>query len=231
MRSSVAAAAAIPTTGARSASGLITPNVRAALSCVPGHGVTATAPGTGKSFLCDVSAGITLGDAMPITAAGKDLEETEKRLNTKIFQGLTLFCIDNVSIPIGGDAFCQVIERPTYSLRILGLTKGKDRKNTWTTFVNGNNLKVKDDATRRTLLIRMDAKLEDPKTRLFENNPFERVLANRGRYIWAALTVVLAYGLLAFPASFQASVIPSRNGQITCGAHWSGLATLIRLRR
>jgi hypothetical protein len=174
-------------------SGLITPNVRAALSCVPAHGVTAREAGTGKSFLCDIVAGIAIGDAMPITAAGKDLEETEKRLNTKILKGSTLFCIDNVSIPIGGDAFCQVVERPTYTLRILGLTKGKDRKNTWTTFVNGNNLVVKDDATRRTLLIRMDAKVEDPKARQFKGNPFDRVLADRGRYIWAALTVVLAY--------------------------------------
>jgi hypothetical protein len=184
-------------------SGLITPNVRAALSCVPAHAVTAPVAGTGKSFYCDIVAGVVLGDAMPITAAGKELDETEKRLNTKIFQGLTLFCVDNVSIPIGGDAFCQVIERPTYSLRILGLTKGKDRRNNWTTYVNGNNLRVKDDATRRTLLIRMDAKVEDPKARRFESNPFERVLANRGRYIWAALTVVLAYRAAGMPGKLQ----------------------------
>jgi hypothetical protein len=96
-------------------SGLITPNVRAALTCVPMHNTTAPAPGTGKSFLWDVAGAIAAGDAMPIAAAGKDIEEMEKRLNTKIFQGLTLFSLDNVSIPIGGDALCQMIERPTYA--------------------------------------------------------------------------------------------------------------------
>jgi hypothetical protein len=39
----------------------------------------------------------------------------------------------------------------------------------------------------------MDAKTERPELRKFKGNPFERVLADRGRYIWAALTVVLAY--------------------------------------
>ena len=174
-------------------SGLISPNVRAALTCVPMHNTTAPAPGTGKSFLWDIAAGIAVGDAMPIAAAGKDIEEMEKRLNTKILQGLTLFSLDNVSIPIGGDALCQMIERPTYSLRILGLTKGKDRRNTWSMFGSGTNLRAKDDLTRRQLLVRMDAKTERPELRKFEGNPVARVLADRGRYIWAALTVVLAY--------------------------------------
>jgi putative DNA primase/helicase len=174
-------------------SGLITPNVRAALTCVPMHNTTAPSPGTGKSFIWDIAAGIAVGDNIPIAAAGKDIEEMEKRLNTKILQGLTLFSLDNVSIPIGGDALCQMIERPTYSLRILGLTKGKDRRNTWSIFGSGTNLRAKDDLTRRQLLVRMDAKTERPELRKFKENPFARVLADRGRYIWAALTIVLAY--------------------------------------
>jgi hypothetical protein len=180
-------------------SGLITPNVRAALTCVPMHNTTAPAPGTGKSFIWDIAAAIAVGDAMPIAAAGKDIEEMEKRLNTKILQGLTLFSLDNVSIPIGGDALCQMIERPTYSLRILGLTKGKDRRNTWSMFGSGTNLRAKDDLTRRQLLVRMDAKTERPELRTFRGNPVARVLADRGRYIWAALTIVLAYSAAGRP--------------------------------
>ena len=159
-------------------SALITPNERAALACVPMHATSAPEPGTGKSFLLDTSAVIAIGDVMPIAAAGKDIEEMEKRLNTKIVQGVTNFSLDNVSIPIGGDALCQIIERPTYSLRILGLTKGKDRRNTWSLFASGTNLRVKDDVTRRTLLIRMDAKMDQPERRVFRHNPVERVLAN-----------------------------------------------------
>ena len=120
-------------------------------------------------------------------------------MDTKILQGLTNFSLDNVSIPIGGDGLCQIIERPTYSLRILGLTKGKDRRNNWSMFASGSNLRMKDDVTRRTLLVRMDAREEQPELRQFKSNPFERVLNNRGRYIGAALTVVLAYRAAGMP--------------------------------
>ena len=174
-------------------SGLITPNVRGALSCVPLHAFSAPTPGTGKSFLCDVAAGVALGDAMPNMAAGANTEEMEKRLGAMIIRGLIMFSIDNVTMPIGGDALCQTIERPTFRHRILGKSEVKERRNIWCLFATGNNLRLRDDVTRRTLLIRMDAKEERPELRQFKANPFERVLANRGRYIWAALTVVLAY--------------------------------------
>ena len=178
---------------------LITPNVRAALTCAPMHATSAPEPGTGKRYLLDTSAVIAIGDVMPIVAAGKDIEEMEKRLNTKILQGVTLFSIDNVGIPIGGDTLCQIIERPTYSLRILGLTKGKDRRNTWTLCANGTNLRIKDDVTRRTLVVRMDAKMDQPQHRAFKNQPVERASADRGRYIWAALTLVLSYRAAGMP--------------------------------
>jgi putative DNA primase/helicase len=45
----------------------------------------------------------------------------------------------------------------------------------------------------------MDAKEENPENRVFKGNPFRRVLDNRGRYIWAALTIVLAYRVAGSP--------------------------------
>ena len=174
-------------------SGLITPNVRGALDCVPLHGVTAPSPGSGKSFYVDVCHGAPGGDAAPITGTGSKPEELEKRVHTAIYEGLTFFSVDNVSIPLGGDALCQAVERPCPTFRILGLTKAFTRLNTWCTFATGTNLTVKDDLTRRVVLIRMDAEMEQPENRVFAGNPFERVLADRGRYIWAALTIVLAY--------------------------------------
>jgi putative DNA primase/helicase len=45
----------------------------------------------------------------------------------------------------------------------------------------------------------MDAREERPELRTFKGNPFEQVLANRGRYIRAALVVVLAYRAAGMP--------------------------------
>jgi putative DNA primase/helicase len=98
-------------------SGLITPQVRALLTCSPLHASSAPTPGTGKSFLFDIPAGMAIGDAMPVMAAGNDPEETEKRFNTEFLKGVTLLSIDNVTTPLGGDALCQAIERPMVLVR------------------------------------------------------------------------------------------------------------------
>jgi putative DNA primase/helicase len=60
-------------------------------------------------------------------------------------------------------------------------------------FATGNNLGLDNDITRRVLLSLMDAGVPHPERRIFKDNPYERILRDRGRYIAAALTVVLAY--------------------------------------
>ncbi len=47
--------------------------------------------------------------------------------------------------------------------------------------------------TRRVLLCTLDANMERPELRQFRDNPVNRVLADRGKYIAAAMTVVRAY--------------------------------------
>jgi putative DNA primase/helicase len=174
-------------------SGMISPVVRGALTCVPMHAATAPSPGTGKSYLHDVSSGIAMGDAMPIMAAGKDEEELEKRLGSHILKGISLLSIDNVSGPMGGEALCQAIERPTLSIRILAKSQMPEKRNNWGLYASGNNLRLRDDITRRVLLSRLDRGDERPELWRFKGNPFEAVLRDRGRYLWACLTIVLAY--------------------------------------
>jgi putative DNA primase/helicase len=180
-------------------SGFLSTVCRAALSCVPMHATSAPAAGTGKSFLFDLVGGVAIGDAMPVIAAGPNLEEMAKRVDAQVIEGFTLLSIDNVSMPLGGDELCQAIERPAYKPRILGQSKMKERRNNWTLFATGNNLRLKDDVTRRSLLARLDAGMERPEMRKFRGNPFEEVLRNRGLYLWAALTVTKAYIAAGMP--------------------------------
>ena len=62
-----------------------------------------------------------------------------------------------------------------------------------TIFANGNGFAVSGDMTRRTLVCDLDAEEERPELRTFSFDPVERVLADRGRYVAAALTVVRAF--------------------------------------
>jgi putative DNA primase/helicase len=175
-----------------SVSAMMSTVCRAALTCVPMHACSAPAYGSGKSYMWDVVAGIVMGDYMPVIAAD-NFEELMKRMDGELIKGVALLSIDNVSIALGGDVLCHVIERPMYIPRILGESTMPERRNVWTLFATGNNLRLKNDVTRRSLSARIDAKVERPELRVFASDPFERVLADRGRYVAACLTIATGY--------------------------------------
>src|SRR5262249_22982700 len=160
------------------------------LTCVPLHASTAPTAGTRQSFLWGLVASVGLGGAMPAIACGPDLTGVAKRGDGQVNSGVTMLRIDNENNPLSGDEVVPAIERPSYIPRILGQSKMKERRNNWALFATGNNLRLRDDVTRRALLSRLDAGMERPELRPFKSNPLERVLADRGLYLWACLTVV-----------------------------------------
>ena len=174
-------------------SAMITPIARGAFPVAPAHAVSAAEAGTGKSYLFDVAAAIAMGQRCPVQAAGRNEEETEKRLGSALIAGQQLICVDNVNGELGGDALCQMIERPVVDIRVLGKSELVRVEARTTVYLNGNNLTLAGDMTRRVLLARMDAGLERPELRQFQGDPVETVLSNRGLYIGAVLTVLRAY--------------------------------------
>jgi putative DNA primase/helicase len=94
---------------------------------------------------------------------------------------------------LGGDALCQMIERPVVSLRPLGVSKLVKIESHATMFATGNNIQLVGDMTRRVILCSLDPNMERPELRISGSNPFDTVLASRGKYVAAALTVVRAY--------------------------------------
>jgi hypothetical protein len=180
---------------------MITPVVRGALHpAVPAHLTRAPGAGTGKSYLADVASAIAVGDRCAVIAqAPKKLDETEKRLIAAALAGLPIIALDNCSDPLQGDFLCQVTERPVLQLRPLGTSALMRVTNSFTTFANGNNAVVADDMVRRTLSCALDADMEHPEDRQFKANPVALVLADRGRYIAACLTVARAYIIAGQP--------------------------------
>jgi len=159
---------------------------------------------------------------MPIIATGNQKQELEKRIDAQVLSGISLWSLDNVTMPIGGDAICQAIERPLYGARILAKSETRTVRNTWSIFITGNALKIKNDATRRILRISLDAKQEKPEYRKFKRNPYLDVLRDRGRYLWAALTVVRAYTVAGKPSRLLRLVNHSALGPTSSAPPWSG---------
>jgi putative DNA primase/helicase len=178
---------------------LLTPVVRGAFPVAPMHASCAPAAGTGKSFLFDVSAAIAIGQPCPVMAAGRTEEETEKRLGAALIAGQPIINIDNVNGELGGDALCQIVERPLVEIRVLGKSERVRVESRCTVFANGNNLRLLGDMTRRVVRCMLDARRERPELRQFRRDPVGEVLTDRGRYIAAVLTVVRAYVVAGRP--------------------------------
>lgn len=180
-------------------SALITPVVRGAVSVAPLHAIKASTAGTGKSYLADLASAISTGRPCPVISVSPDPKETESRLTGLLLAGFPLISLDNVNGDLGGDLLCQAVERPTVRLRRLGGSDIFEIESRATFFATGNGLRVKGDMTRRTIICNLDAGVERPESREFHHSPVDDVLANRGLYVAAVLTIVRAYIVAGLP--------------------------------
>jgi hypothetical protein len=168
-------------------------NLRGAFDVVPMNLWRAPDVGTGKSFLSDLISTIARGQPCPVITNVKSVEEMEKRLGALVLEGVPIISLDNCSGDIGGDLLCQITERRLIRVRILGKSEAPECEWRGVMFATGNNITLLGDMTRRGLIANLDAKVERPELREFSFDPIERVLADRGSYIAAAITIARAY--------------------------------------
>lgn len=185
-------------------SALLTTVARAAIrGPVPAFIFDASTPGSGKSLLVEVISLLVLGRSAPIVAQARDNEETEKRLLAVLTSGVQIANVDNVHRAIDDAAFCAALTSTVFSGRILGETRMVTADNVTTWIITGNNVSVSDEMARRALLSRLSPELENPAQRdptSFRYHPLrEHVLANRAKYVAAALTILRAYSVAGYP--------------------------------
>jgi putative DNA primase/helicase len=176
-------------------SGLITPLVRAACGVVPGHLFTAPKQGSGKSLLVDLASAIATGEpAYAILFHEKLPEEMDKQLASAVLEGRQIIALDNITGEITSAVLSQATEREQISVRPFGKLISVAIVNSFNTYITGNNVIVAGDNARRLLVARVDPQVENPLDRTFKKeNPLRRILAERGKYVAAILTIVLAY--------------------------------------
>ena len=190
---------------------LVTPVVRAGMEFAPLHAVVAPEAGTGKSFLINLASAIATGRPCPVLGAATgnrddqlDKAELDKKLTGALLAGQALIFIDNVSGSLGSSLLCQMLTQNRVQVRIFGdNSRNPEVRNTATVFTNGNNMEVEGDLVRRTIRCELDAGMENPWTRKFEGDPFKTIIADRGRFVAAALTVVRAHLVAGAPGAEQ----------------------------
>lgn len=205
-------------------SALLTGLVRKVLPTAPLHAFDAPAAGSGKSLLADVISWVLTGRPAPAASYGREPEEVEKRLSSMLLAGPSMIAIDNIERPLDGEALCSMLTQPTYTFRPLGASRVVTVPTNSLFLVTANNLSIRGDLTRRTLLCRIDAGVERPEFREFKRDLKKWVPEHRHELITAGLTVLRAYHNAGRPAhggkalgSFEAWDSWVRGALVWCG--------------
>ena len=155
---------------------------------------SATTPGTGKGLLVEVCNTIVRGRdaALMPPVHGKDAEaEMRKRLTSVIAYGLTSVNLDNCSRPLGGDAINALVTTTEWSDRQLGSNTIVQMPNCLTLAATGNNLGVRGDMVRRSILNQLDAQVERPEQRVFEERDLVGATRRRRSELLRALFMII----------------------------------------
>jgi nucleoid DNA-binding protein len=172
---------------------MMTPVLRVAFDLAPIFFVLAPKSGTGKSYLFDLIAMIVSGKYCPVVNDNEDKAERDKQLSALLLSGAQLIAYDNLIRDLKSSLLNQLATQRLLNIRPFGKLEIKEVEWRGTALVNGNNITVIADLVRRTLAIRMDAKMERPETRKFDFNPIDEVLKDRGQVIADILTIARAY--------------------------------------
>ena len=149
------------------------------------------APGqsSGKSYAARVS--ISVHSTPVAMNDAKSDEEWEKMLFTTFVEGRSSIFIDNITSPLSSPALASYITEPYKTQRFLGKNQS-GTVFTWNANWIGtsNNARLSPDAASRTVKIRIDANMENPSERVYENDPERYIQEHRGEVVGALLTLV-----------------------------------------
>lgn len=183
---------------------VLTALIRPTLRTAPLFGFSAPCPGTGKTFLADLAAWVAFGRGAPVLGQGKDAEELEKRLSSRLLAGSSFTLFDNCTAPIGGDFLNAVLTAQETATRVLGKSEAPERPTAMTLVFTGNNLKIDGDTNRRAIISRLDPRTERPEIRPYNFDPYEEVQKHRVEFVVAGLTILRAFAL----SGWRSAIVP-----------------------
>jgi hypothetical protein len=168
----------------------------------PLHLINKPAPGTGAGLLIDVISLVALGRPAAVMTEARDEDEWRKRLTAALREAPTLLLLDNVH-SLDSPSLSAAITAIDWSDRILGESEMRSWPVRCVWVATGNNPSVSPEVMRRTISIRLDAGLAHPWERQTFTHPDLRAWTreNRGRLVWAVLTLVRAWVTQGRPKS------------------------------
>lgn len=167
--------------------------VRPVVATAPAFLVNANAAGTGKSYFVRLPSILASGREPALMTLADDPAELKKVLFAALLQGDEHIALDNAVGVVDSAALCALLTAPVYQDRLLGASQTIRLPTSAVVSVNGNNVIVAGDLTRRVLEVRLDAQCERPAERRFDFDPIDEVRSQRGDYVMSCITILQAY--------------------------------------
>ena len=196
-------------------SAIFTAVVRPSLEYAPAFHIKAPVFGSGKTYLCELIGTFAGPGGNAKVSYPTTSEEATKVILSLLLASPAVIEFDDMDtdwIPHG--TIKRMLTADKITDRILGVSKTAT-VSTRTLFLgSGNNVGPVRDLLRRVLTIYIDPRCATPATMTYKNFPVEKVRKQRGRYVAAVLTIILAWRKAGSPRAPVESIV-------TFGGAWS----------
>jgi hypothetical protein len=188
---------------AHAVAALLLPSIRRMVDGpTPLHLFDAPTEGTGKTLLANTISVVATGRPAEATTDPGSEAEWRKKLTACLLEGPPIIFLDNLRAVLDSGALASALTARTWKDRLLGVSKTVALPNYACWMASGNNTRLIRELIRRTVLTRLDAEMDCPWERKEFRHPklLAWALENRGRLVWAALTLCQAWIAKGRPA-------------------------------
>jgi hypothetical protein len=176
---------------------LVSPMLRPYVKSTTPFGMfTATTPGSGKTNLTD-AIGLVYGQSSQVLPnRGEELQK--KITSILIGNSSPVVVFDNLreGTSISSEILATLVTKDTWDDRLLGASRNVEASNDRLWLASGNGLTVGGDMASRTVMVRLDPRMEKPELRNFEMGQFSdwiREEGNREQLLHHLLILVQAW--------------------------------------
>jgi hypothetical protein len=167
----------------------------------PLHLIEAPMEGTGKGLFAQVVGYIAMGRPPEIWTEGGDDDEWRKRITSALLRLPQMLLLDNIRRRLESASLSAALTAEVWVDRMLGHSRDVSMPVRTTWLATGNNPSYSGEIGRRLVRVRLDASLEHPWERTGFRHPelATWVRENRGRLLWATLTLIRAWVVAGRP--------------------------------
>lgn len=196
-------------------SAIFTAVVRPSLDYAPAFHCKAPVFGSGKTYLCELIGAFAGPGGNAKVSYPTSSEEATKVILSLLLTSPAVIEFDDMDtdwIPHG--TIKRMLTADKITDRILGVSKTATVSTRALFLGSGNNVGPVRDLLRRVLTIHIDPRCATPATMTYKNFPVDKVRKNRGRYVAAVLTIILAWRKAGSPCAAVENIV-------TFGGAWS----------